>query len=149
MTAETTVRIATECPNVVAIKEACGNLEQFEDIIANAPEGFEVISGDDALTLPAINIGAVGVISVITNAFGTEYAAMVRAARRGDQSEALRIHRAFRPLYHLAFVEGNPAGVKSMMAQRGELSNVLRLPLVEVSSATERKIAQAIKEFYV
>ncbi len=145
--AATTLRLAEELDNVVAIKEASGRLCQIEEIIAGAPEGFEVISGDDSLTFELIALGAVGVISVVGNAYPEAMSALTRAQLAGDISEALRIHRALRQIFHLAFVEGNPAGVKCMLSLRGEMANVLRLPLTEVSPATETAIARATDDF--
>ena len=105
MTAETTVRIASEFPNIVAIKEASGNLEQVDEIIKNKPKHFEVISGDDALTFPMIASGAVGVISVIGNALPKEFSRMIRLEFRGEYEPARKIHHQFTELYKLLFVE--------------------------------------------
>ena len=110
MTAETTVRIASEFTNVVAIKEASGNLEQVDEIIKNKPKHFEVISGDDALTFPMIASGAVGVISVIGNALPKEFSRMIRLEFKGEYEPARKIHHQFTELYKLLFVDGNPAG---------------------------------------
>lgn len=147
MLPETTLRIARDFDNVVAIKEASGMLMQIDDIISEAPEGFEVISGDDSLTLSLMNLGAVGVISVVGNAFPTAMSQLVRFMQEGRCEEALTIHRALRPICRLAFAEGNPSGIKCMMAHREQLSNVLRLPLVEVSPATESKIVATLDGF--
>ena len=147
LTAETTLRLAEDFENIVAIKEASGNLAQINELIAHAPAGFEVISGDDSLTFEIVSLGGVGVISVVANAFPAEMTELVRSMKNGDVFEALRIHRAFHDVFRLAFVEGNPAGIKCMMAERGELENVLRLPLTEVSENTRRHIAQALENF--
>lgn len=149
MTAETTLRLAREFEHIVAIKEASGNIAQIEDIIAGAPEGFGVISGDDALTFELMTLGAVGVISVIGNAFPNEISDLVQYLREGNLMEARRIHTSLRELYRLAFIEGNPAGVKCMMAEKDEISNVLRLPLVEVGEMTRQKIVKAISDFVI
>lgn len=149
MTAETTLRLANEFEHIVAIKEACGNISQIEEIIAGAPKGFEVISGDDSICFELVTLGAVGVISVVGNAFPAEMSEMVRNLREGNVSEALQIHRRFKDIFRLAFIEGNPAGVKCMMAERDEISNVLRLPLVEVSEVTRAKITKAISDFTI
>lgn len=145
MTAATTIRIAEDCRNVVAIKEASGIVPQIEDIIAGAPDGFEVISGDDALTLHLLSIGAVGLISVIGNAFPQEMSQLVHDALEGNIDAALDTHRRFRDLFRLSFVEGNPCGVKAMMAHKDLCANVMRLPLVPVSEATEAKIIEALE----
>lgn len=147
LTAATTIRIAEECPNVVAIKEASGNLAQIDAIIAGAPDGFEVISGDDALTYSLLGLGAVGLISVIANAFPTEMSQLVHDALEGNIDAALDTHRRFCELYRLSFIDGNPAGVKAMLAHTDQCSNVLRLPLVPVSEATEASIVEALASF--
>ena len=149
LSSETTLRLAEDFENIVAIKEASGNLAQINEIISHAPAGFEVISGDDSLTFEIVALGGVGVISVVANAFPNEMAELVRSMKNGDVFEALHIHRAFHDIFRLAFVEGNPAGVKCMMAERKELQNVLRLPLTEVSENTRRHIAQALQDFEI
>ena len=140
MTAETTLRIAREFENVVAIKEASGNIVQMDDIIKNKPADFMVISGDDGITFPLITLGAVGVISVIGNAFPKEFGKMVRLALNGDYDSALRIHHEFTELFSLLFVDGNPAGVKAMLNAMGYISNKLRLPLVPTRITTYEKM---------
>ena len=140
MTAETTLRIARECPNVVAIKEASGNINQMNDIIKNKPKDFMVISGDDGITFPLITMGAVGVISVIGNAFPAEFSKMVRLASNGDYESARQIHHEFTELFDLLFVDGNPAGVKCMLSMMGYIENKLRLPLVPTRITTMEKM---------
>ena len=112
LTAATTVRLAKDCKNIVAIKEASGNLEQVDEIIKNKPASFDVISGDDALTFPMISCGAVGVISVIGNALPREFSRMIRLEFKGEYEGARKIHHRFTDLISLLFVDGNPAGVK-------------------------------------
>ena len=131
ITAQTTLRLAHEFENIVAIKEASGNFVQIDEIIKNKPTNFMVISGDDGITFPLITLGAVGVISVIGNAFPKEFSRMVRLATRGDLSGARQIHYRFTELIELLFVDGNPAGVKSMLSVMGMINNKLRLPLVQ------------------
>lgn len=140
MTAETTLRIARECTNVVAIKEASGNINQMNDIIKNKPKDFMVISGDDGITFPLITMGAVGVISVIGNAFPAEFSKMVRLALNGDYESARQIHHEFTELFDLLFVDGNPAGVKCMLSMMGYIENKLRLPLVPTRITTMEKM---------
>ena len=140
MTAETTLRLAREFSNVVAIKEASGNIVQMDDIIKNKPADFMVISGDDGITFPLITLGAVGVISVIGNAFPKEFGRMVRLALNGDYDSALRIHHEFTELFSLLFVDGNPAGVKAMLNAMGYIDNKLRLPLVPTRITTYEKM---------
>lgn len=143
----TTLRIARDCPNVVAVKEASGKIEQIEEIIAAAPEGFEVLSGDDAITLELLLLGATGVISVVGNALPGPFGDMVRWALRGNYPAALSSHRRFSSLYKLMTVDGNPAGVKSLLSIQGKIGNNLRLPLVPATGATEAKLREAIAAF--
>ena len=149
MTAETTLRIARECKNVVAIKEASGNITQMDDIIKNKPENFDVISGDDGITFPLITLGAVGVISVIGNAFPREFSRMVRLGLAGDYDNARTIHHSFTELFNLLFVDGNPAGVKSMLNAMGYVENKLRLPLVPTRITTFEKIRDVLRQLNI
>lgn len=144
--AETTCRLAHDCENIVAIKEASGSLEQVEDIIKNRPDGFDVLSGDDALTFPMVASGAAGVISVIGNALPKEFSRMIRYEFRGEYEPARRIHHKFTELYKLLFVDGNPAGVKALLHEMGMIENELRLPLVPTRIATMQKMAAILKE---
>lgn len=144
--AETTVRLARECDNIVAIKEASGNLEQVDEIIKNKPVGFDVLSGDDGLTFPMIAVGAVGVISVIGNALPKEFSKMVRLALKGEYDGARKIHHKFTELFNLLFVDGNPAGVKAMLHQMDMIDNILRLPLVPTRITTRDKISEILKD---
>ena len=146
MTAETTLRIAADCSNVVAIKEASGNADQANEIIKNKPERFEVISGDDALTFPLIASGAVGVISVIGNTLPKEFSKMVHCALDGDMLGARKIHNSLAELYKLLFVDGNPAGCKALLSEMGMIENILRLPLVPASSSTCEKLRGKLAE---
>ena len=140
MTAETTLRLAREFKNIIAVKEASGNITQMDDIIKNKPKDFNVISGDDGITFPLITLGAIGVISVIGNAFPREFSRMVRLALAGDYDSARTIHHRFTELFSLLFVDGNPAGVKSMLSMMGFVENRLRLPLVPTRIVTYEKI---------
>ncbi len=149
MLPETTLRLAHDFPNIVAIKEASGNFTQIDDIIKNKPERFSVISGDDGITYPLLTLGAVGVISVIGNAFPYEFSKMVRLALNGDYQHALLIHHQFTELIKLLFVEGNPAGVKSMLAAMGFIENRLRLPLVPTTITTYEKIRRVLDQLDV
>ena len=146
MNAETTLRLARDFENIVAIKEASGFIPQMDDIIKNKPQGFDVISGDDGITFPLITLGAVGVISVIGNALPAEFSRMVRLALNGEYSTSLSIHHKFTELFKLLFVDGNPAGVKAMLSEMGLIENVLRLPLVPTRLTTMEKISQIVKE---
>ncbi len=149
MTADTTLRLANECENIVAIKEASGNFTQIDDIIKNKPNNFDVISGDDGITFPLITLGAVGVISVIGNALPKEFSRMVRLALNGDYNNALTIHHKFTELFKLLFVDGNPAGVKAMLNAMGLIENELRLPLVPSRISTMEKISNIVKELNI
>lgn len=144
MTAATTLRIARDFRNVVAIKEASGSFTQIDDIIKNKPHEFMVISGDDAITFPLITLGAVGVISVVGNAFPKEFSRMVRLALRGDLQGAREIHYRFVEMIELLFVDGNPAGVKSVLSAMGLIENMLRLPLVP--TAPDRNKIESLME---
>ena len=146
MTATTTLRLANDNPNIIAIKEASGNFDQIDDIIKNKPKSFTVLSGDDGITFPLITLGAEGVISVIGNAFPREFARMVRLALQGDYRNALPIHHRFKELFSLLFVDGNPAGVKAMLNAMGYCENVLRLPLVPTRISTFEKIQNILRQ---
>ena len=147
--AETTLRLARECRNIVGIKEASGNLEQVDEIIKGKPAHFDVISGDDALTFPMIACGAVGVISVIGNALPREFSKMIRLEFKGEYEGARKIHHKFTELYSLLFVDGNPAGVKCLLHEMGMIENVLRLPLVPTRVQTVQKISEVMKELRI
>lgn len=149
MTAQTTLRIARDFKNVVAIKEASGDITQMDDIIKNKPANFDVISGDDGITFPLITLGAVGVISVIGNAFPREFSRMTRLALQGDFVNALTIHHRFTELFSLLFVDGNPAGVKSMLNAMGMIENKLRLPLVPTRITTFEAIRKVLNELNI
>ncbi|WP_024991750.1 4-hydroxy-tetrahydrodipicolinate synthase [Hoylesella pleuritidis] len=147
--AETTVRLAEDCENIIAIKEAGGSLEQVDEIIKNKPARFDVISGDDALTFPMIASGAAGVISVIGNALPKEFSRMIRLEFSGEYEAARKIHHRFTELYSLLFVDGNPAGVKALLHEMGMIENELRLPLVPTRITTMQKMAEILKELRI
>ena len=149
MKAETTLRIARDFKNVIAIKEASGDITQMDDIIKNKPANFDVISGDDGITFPLITLGAVGIISVIGNAFPREFSRMVRLALRGDYANALTIHHKFAELFKLLFVDGNPAGVKAMLNVMGMIENKLRLPLVPTRITTFEAMRKILDELNI
>ena len=147
--AETTVQLAEDCENIIAIKEAGGSLEQVDEIIKNKPARFDVISGDDALTFPMIASGAAGVISVIGNALPKEFSRMIRLEFNGEYEAARKIHHRFTELYSLLFVDGNPAGVKALLHGMGMIENELRLPLVPTRITTMQKMAEILKELRI
>lgn len=147
MTADTTLRVAESFPSVVAIKEASGNLGQADEILRHKPDGFQVISGDDGMAYPLIAMGGVGVISVIGNAFPEEFTRMVHLALEGRFDEARAIHHKFTDLFSLLFVDGNPAGVKSVLHDMGMIHNELRLPLVPTRISTDERIRHFLQKF--
>lgn len=149
MKAETTVKLAKDFSNIVAIKEASGSLEQVDEIIKNKPDNFDVISGDDALTFSMIASGAAGVISVIGNALPKEFSRMIRLEFNGEYEPARKIHHMFTELYSLLFVDGNPAGCKALLNDMGMIENVLRLPLVPTTITTKQKMADILKELRI
>lgn len=142
---ETTVRLANDCENIVAVKEASGSLEQVDEIIKNKPQRFDVLSGDDALTFSMVASGAAGVISVIGNALPKEFSRMIRLEFQGEYEPARKIHHMFTELYSLLFVDGNPAGVKALLHEMGFIENQLRLPLVPTKVSTLQKMAEILK----
>lgn len=146
MTPETTLRLANDFDNIVAIKEASGNISLMDEIIKNKPADFSVISGDDGITFPLLTLGAIGVISVIGNAFPREFSRMVRLALEGDFERALLIHHRFTELFKLLFVDGNPAGVKCVLHEMGMIENELRLPLVPTRLTTYERIREVLAE---
>ena len=143
--AETTVRLANDCENIIAIKEASGILEQVDEIIKNKPARFDVISGDDALTFSMVASGAAGSISVIGNALPKEVSRMIRLEFKGEYEAARTIHHRFTELYSLLFIDGNPAGVKALLHEMGFIENVLRLPLVPTRITTLQKMTEILK----
>ena len=143
--ANTVLSLAKDVKNIVAVKEASGNLMQMQQIIANAPKGFKVISGDDALTLPLISLGGVGIISVVANAFPKIMSEAVRYALKNDYVNAQKLHYQLFEMLNLTFEDGNPAGVKGMLSELKLIKNYLRLPLVPVNENVQQKIKEAIK----
>ncbi len=147
LSAETTLTLAHECPNIIGIKEASGNLQQVMELLRNRPDGFRVISGDDALTYPMLTLGADGVISVMANALPKEMSDMVRLTMKGDLKKALPLHYRMLPLMNAIFEEGNPSGIKALLEIQGSITNILRLPLVKVSKPLYNKLSTLNNEF--
>ncbi|MNJ84385.1 4-hydroxy-tetrahydrodipicolinate synthase [compost metagenome] len=143
--AETTLELA-EIKNIVAMKEASGNMEQIMEIIRCKPEGFLVLSGDDAITMPLIAAGADGVISVVANSFPAHFSKMVTSALNGDMETARKYHYDLLPVTKLLFAEGNPGGVKIALEELGWMKPYMRLPLVQVSDALKAKIIAETKK---
>ncbi len=143
--AVTTLRLARDFPNIIAIKEASGKMDQIKQVLKERPDGFQVISGDDALTLRILQAGGCGVISVIGNAIPREFGQVVHLFSEGRLAEAKVINDSLFELYGLMFYEGNPAGVKAALKAEGRIQNVLRLPLVPVSEPTALRISEILK----
>jgi len=146
MTAETTVRLARDFKNIIGIKEASGNFDQFNHIMRDKPEDFLFISGDDPVTLPMMALGAVGVISVVGNALPRQFSDMIRICLTGDFKAAQKGHYDLIEFTRLMFVEGSPGGVKTALKQLGVCGDTLRLPLVQVPPATADKISAELKK---
>ncbi|HSF45322.1 MAG TPA: 4-hydroxy-tetrahydrodipicolinate synthase [Chitinophagaceae bacterium] len=142
VSAETTLKIAKECSNVIATKEASGNFEQIMQIIKHKPAGFEVISGDDGITLPMIALGSIGVISVVANAYPARFSEMVRFALAENYPAAREIHYQFIDIINSLFEEGSPSGVKAYLSEMGICSNHFRMPVYPVSDKLMQKIRQ-------
>jgi 4-hydroxy-tetrahydrodipicolinate synthase len=140
VTAETTLKIAKECKNVIATKEASGNFEQIMQIIKHKPAGFEVISGDDGITLPMIALGSIGVISVVANAYPAKFSEMVRHALAENYHEARGLHYQFIDIINTLFEEGSPSGVKAYLCEMGICGNYFRMPVYPVSDKLMQKI---------
>lgn len=147
--AETTLRIAEEIPNVIGIKEASGNISQIMEILRNRPEGFGVWSGDDAITLSLIALGADGVISVVSNEIPGLFSKMVRLALSGKFEEAKKIHYKILPLMNFNFIESNPIPVKAVLAEMKMIEEVYRLPLVPLSDKHRDKMKKILRELKV
>jgi 4-hydroxy-tetrahydrodipicolinate synthase len=144
--AETTLQLAEECKNIIGIKEASGNMNQCMEILRNKPKGFSLISGEDALTVPLMSIGAKGVISVTANAFPKQVSEMVNYCLKDNYKKAIPIHNELLPFTNAIFEEGNPVGVKAALEMLGITNNVLRLPLVKASKILSNKIQSIINE---
>lgn len=142
--AATCVELARH-PNIVAVKEASGNLQQIMEILRDKPADFDVLSGDDGITQPLMALGAMGVISVAANAYTSLFVRMMKAQKEGHINEALRLHYAMLQMNQLIFADGNPAGIKCLMSYIGLCENVLRLPLVTVNEKVEADIVEEWK----
>ena len=143
--AATCVELAQH-PNVIAVKEASGNLQQIMEILRDKPADFDVLSGDDGITQPLMALGATGVISVAANAYTNQFSRMMRAMKEGRTEETLRLHFAMLKMNQLIFADGNPAGIKCLMSHIGLCQNVLRLPLVKVNEKVEADIIEEWKQ---
>jgi 4-hydroxy-tetrahydrodipicolinate synthase len=146
MREETVITLANECKNIIGIKEASGIFNQIMGIIQVVPESFQVVCGDDAIALPAISIGCVGCISVVGNAFPLEFSKMLHLALQNNFREAQDIHYHLLDLIQSLFIESNPSGIKEVLKFMGICENHLRLPLVPVTEATNKKMYQLLAE---
>ena len=144
--AETALKLAWETDNIVAVKEASGNLAQVMKIIEKAPPHFNVVSGDDLLALPMISLGASGIISVLGNAFPREWSEMINLALKQKVKSASELHYKYLEMIDLMFVDGNPAGVKAALSLLDICSNNVRLPLTPASRTTTSRIATLIDD---
>jgi dihydrodipicolinate synthase len=147
LAAETTLRLAHDFKNIVAVKEASGNLNQQSYILRDKPTDFHVLSGDDGLALPQMALGLDGVISVVGNCLPREFSNMVRFALSGDYTKARPLHYKLVELVDALFVDGNPGGVKAALAARGVVKNILRLPLVPVNANVHAKLEKLMAGF--
>ena len=145
--AETTLRIAHDCTNVIGIKDAGGDLEQGKAVLDGRPDDFIVLSGDDETAIPLIQSGAEGVISVIAGGFPRFFSKGVAAALKGDENKANEIATLAQPIIDLLFAEGNPGGIKTVLHQRGLIENQLRLPLVPVSDSVTSKLRTYVDQY--
>ncbi|PWS26448.1 4-hydroxy-tetrahydrodipicolinate synthase [Pedobacter yonginense] len=146
MSSETICRLAHDFKNVIGIKDACGNFDQFNQIMRDKPEDFLLISGDDPITLPMIALGASGIISVVGNALPRQFSDMIRQCLAGDFKAALPAHLSLVEFTRLAFAEGNPAGVKAALKHLNICGDTVRLPLVKASSALTQAIVTEIEK---
>ena len=149
LTATTTLKLAHDHQNIIAVKEASGNLTQIMEIIKNKPDDFSVISGDDMLTLPIMSLGAVGVISVAGNACPGFMALLVKECLKGDYVAAAKIHYQLSEFIHSLFMDGSPAGIKAALHIMGFCENVLRLPLVPVRNEVYDTIKEKLSALLV
>jgi 4-hydroxy-tetrahydrodipicolinate synthase len=145
ITAATQLRIARDCKNIFATKEASGNFDQVMEIIKYRPDGFMVISGDDGITLPLLALGADGVVSVLANAYPAQFSEMTRLCLAGKFAEARPLHYQYTGIITSLFAEGSPSGVKAYLSEMGVCGNHCRLPVVPVSEALLEKIKELMK----
>lgn len=147
ITWETTIRLANDFKNIIAIKEASGSIEQIMKVIKNRPKGFLVISGDDNLTLPILGCGGDGVISVVANAFPKNFSDMVRAGLKGDMEKARKLHYPLIDITDQLFADGNPGGIKYALSLLKICEPYVRLPLVEPNDKVKQKLKELISKY--
>jgi 4-hydroxy-tetrahydrodipicolinate synthase len=144
--ASTTLKMANEIPSIMAVKEASGNMAQIMEIARNKPEGFSLLSGDDALTLPMMSVGGDGCISVVANETPKDFSDMVRCCLKGQWDKALTLHNKLLPLMNVNFIEANPIPVKAAVAMMGMVEEVYRLPLVPIGDKNREKLKSVLKD---
>jgi 4-hydroxy-tetrahydrodipicolinate synthase len=144
---DTVARLATECRNIVSIKEAGGSVERVSELRGRLPESFTILSGDDSLTLPFMSVGAAGVVSVAANLFPAEVRALVRTFESGDVQSAEKLHRNLFPLFKDLFIEPNPVPIKTALGWRGQMSSECRLPLCEMTPANQARLRKTFETF--
>ncbi len=145
----TLMRLAKDCSNIVAVKEASGDIEQMKDVIAQRPEGFSVLSGDDNITLELIKAGGNGVVSVASNIVPDRMVAMVTAALDGNYEEAEKLNSELAPLFSVEFIETNPIPMKCALALKGMCDEVYRLPMCELRPENKEKLKQVLTEMKI
>jgi len=144
---ETVERLAMDCANIVSIKEAAGSVDRVSELRRRLPDAFTILSGDDSLTLPFLSVGAVGVVSVVSNLFPAEVVHLVQAFRAGDTKSALQMHLKMLPVFKDLFIEPNPVPVKTALSWRGAMSADCRLPLCEMSAANQARLRKTLEAF--
>lgn len=144
---ETVERLAMDCANIVAIKEASGSVDRVSELRARLPEAFTILSGDDSQTLPFLSVGAVGVVSVAANLFPAEVVSMVQAFRAGDTKSARDMHLKLLPVFKDLFIEPNPVPAKTALSWRGVMSADCRLPLCEMTAANQARLRKTLEAF--
>ena len=144
--ASTILKMAAEIPSIMAVKEASGNLAQIMEIARNKPQGFSLLSGDDALTLPMMSVGGDGCISVVANETPKDFSDMVRCCLKGKWDKALVLHNKLLPLMNVNFIEANPIPVKAAVAMMGMIEEVYRLPLVPIGDKNREKLKAVLKD---
>ena len=145
--ADTVVRLAAACRNIVSIKEASGSVERVSELRAKLPDEFTILSGDDSLTLPFMAVGAVGVVSVASNLIPAEVSALVRCFESGDAKGAEKLHRRLFPLFKDLFIEPNPVPIKTTLGWRGVMSSEVRLPLCQMTEGNQARLRKTLEQF--
>jgi 4-hydroxy-tetrahydrodipicolinate synthase len=146
ISAETTLQLARDFENIVAVKEASGNMQQVMEILRLKPDGFQVFSGDDSLAFPLMSLGASGVISVVANVLPAKFSQMVNLLQQENFKKALVLHHALLPVVTQLFADGNPAGVKAALEIKGIVKNNLRLPMVKANKAVYFALQKLLQE---